>query len=93
MGRGLQGGAGGTHKNIILLVLISKEIILQPELFSPPCFRIQRASPKHDGGRRTDILVFNIGHRHSQLPNQLYWAYIFPYCPVADSGVAALKIH
>ena len=24
---------------------------------------------------------------------QLYWAYIFPYCPVEDSGVAGLKIH
>ena len=23
----------------------------------------------------------------------LYWAYIFPYCPVEDSGITALRIH
>ena len=24
---------------------------------------------------------------------ELYWAYIFPYCPVEYSGVSTLKIH
>ena len=49
------------NKNI-LLVLPIEEISLQPELSSPPRFRIQAGGSIGIGnGRRTEILVFDIG--------------------------------
>ena len=38
------------QKNYILLILPIKEISLQPELSSPPSFRIQGGKRKCDGG-------------------------------------------
>ena len=29
--------------------------------------------------------------RKNSVLGQLYWGYIFPYCPVEDSGMAALN--
>ena len=40
-------------KNAILLVLPIEDISLQPELSSPPRFRIQGGYPERDEGRRT----------------------------------------
>ena len=42
------------EKNKILLVLPFEEISLQPELSSPPLFRIQGGYPEHDGRRTKD---------------------------------------
>ena len=49
-------------KNAFLLVLVIEEIGFQPELSSPPRFRIQGRYPeRYGGGQRKEILVSNIG--------------------------------
>ena len=53
-------------KNAVILVLPIEKISLQPELSSPPRFRREGGYPERygrteDGGRRTEILLSNIG--------------------------------
>ena len=53
-----------TKKNAILLVLPSDEISVQPELSSPPCYRIQGGSSERDArrtneGRKSSCLILD----------------------------------
>ena len=63
------------EKNAFLLVLPNEEIWLQPELSTPPRFRIQGGSPERyeqKEGRSTEILVSNIGLQSYTGPVQSY---------------------
>ena len=77
-------------KNAIILVLPNEEIILRPELSSPPRFRIQGGYPERYGrtkdGGRTEILVSNpILERRSTVLLLLLCTYVTLRLPPQDS--------
>ena len=96
-------GEGARHYVLLLFTILNQitmeylktTLVIYPfrqSVFSSEFLELPCQSPllgntvKYTPSRASPIQTFPV-------LGQLYWAYILPYCPVEDSGVAALKFH